>query len=81
MRERDGRGLRVARLGQRSALGGDGLITYIREITRGLRELGALAADRVLERYSLDRNIDALLGIYAELRDQRPRTERLDRAG
>jgi glycosyltransferase involved in cell wall biosynthesis len=35
------RGLRIAWLGQRSPAGGDGLITYSREITRGLRERGA----------------------------------------
>lgn len=34
-------GLRVAWLGQRSSGAGDGLITYSREITRGLRQQGA----------------------------------------
>jgi glycosyltransferase involved in cell wall biosynthesis len=35
------RGLRIAWLGQRSAGAGDGLTTYSREITRGLRRRGA----------------------------------------
>jgi glycosyltransferase involved in cell wall biosynthesis len=35
-----GRRLRIAWLGQRSSTTGDGLITYSREITRGLRERG-----------------------------------------
>src|SRR5919198_5410073 len=35
------RALRVAWLGHRAAKGGDGIITYSREITEGLRERGA----------------------------------------
>jgi glycosyltransferase involved in cell wall biosynthesis len=50
--------------------------------TPGLgRHLGQLARERAVMRYSLARNIDALLGLYEEVLGQRPRGGLLDRAG
>jgi glycosyltransferase involved in cell wall biosynthesis len=54
------------------------LLTSTPEVAR---HLGRLARRRAVERYSLSRNIDALLGIYEELLGRSPHRGRLDEAG
>jgi glycosyltransferase involved in cell wall biosynthesis len=50
--------------------------------TPGLaRHLGRLARERVVGRYSLASNVDALLTVYEEVLGQQARRRRLDRAG
>jgi len=47
-------------------------LQLLREDPQRRAELGARARQRVVERYSLQASVDALLGVYADLRDGAP---------